>query len=33
MVPVKGLSLEEDIGDDGEHHQRYTLLDDLQLYE
>ncbi len=33
MVPMEMLSLEHDIGDDGKHGQRDTLLNDLKLYQ
>ena len=33
MVPVEVLMLEHDIGYDGKDGQRYTLLDDLELYQ
>ena len=33
MVPVKFLMLEDEIGDQGKHHQRDALLDHLQLHE
>ena len=33
MVPVKLLMLEGEVGNQGEHHQRDTLLDDLQLHQ
>ena len=33
MVPVELLVLEDDVGDDGEDHQRDALLNDLELDE
>ena len=33
MIPVKRLTLKEDIGDGGKDYQRHALLDNLQLYE
>ena len=33
MVPMKGLALEHEGHDDGEHHQRHHLLNDLELDE
>ena len=33
MVPMKLFMLEGKVGDQREHHQRDTLLDDLELYE
>ena len=32
MVPVQALSLEEDVGDDGENDERYALLYHFELY-
>ena len=31
MIPVQSLSLEEDIGDDGEDDERYAFLNHLEL--
>ena len=31
MIPVQSLSLEEDIGDDGEDDKRYAFLNHLEL--
>ena len=33
MIPVELLVLEDEVGDDGEDHQRDALLDDLELHE
>ena len=33
MIPVQLLMLEDDVSDDGKHHQRDALLDDLQLHQ
>ena len=33
MVPVQLLMLEDEVGDDGKHHEGDALLDDFQLYE
>jgi len=33
MVPMQVSALEHDVGNDAEHSQRDTLLDDLQLNE
>lgn len=33
VVPVQGLALEEDGGEEGENHQRDDLLDDLELHQ
>ena len=33
MIPVQSLSLEEDIGDDGEDDKRYAFLYHFQLYQ
>ena len=33
MVPVEGLSLEQEVGDDGKYRQRNDFLNDLELDE
>ena len=33
MVPVQGLTLEEEVGDDAEDNQRDDFLDYLELHE
>ena len=33
MVPMQALSLEEDVGDDGEDDERYALLNHLELHQ
>ena len=33
MIPVQSLSLEEDIGDDGEDDERHALLYHFELYQ
>ena len=33
MVPVELLMLEDEVRDDGEHHEGDALLDNLQLHE
>jgi len=33
VIPVQALSLEEDVGDDGEDDERHALLYHLQLYQ
>ncbi len=33
MIPMQALSLEEDVGDDGEDDERHAFLYDLELYQ
>ena len=33
MVPMQALSLEEDVGDDGEDDERHALLNHLELHQ
>ena len=33
VIPVQVSALKQDVGDDGKDAQRYTFLDDLQLYK